>query len=128
LKLCHTEDYIKFIEKTSRLSKQELIELGKPNEIYYNKNTFAASTFAVGCLLAVVDDVCLASRRNGVAIIRPPGHHAHSCNAEGFCYFNNVAIAARYAIEIHSKKRILILDWDVHHGNGTQEIFKNDRS
>ena len=56
----------------------------------------------------------------GVAIVRPPGHHAEAEEACGFCIFNNVAVGAKYALEMHSMKRILILDWDVHHGNGIQ--------
>ena len=56
----------------------------------------------------------------GVAIVRPPGHHAEADEACGFCLFNNVAVGAKYALEMQSMKRILILDWDVHHGNGIQ--------
>lgn len=62
----------------------------------------------------------------GVAIIRPPGHHAEADEACGFCIFNNVAVGAKYAMEMHGAKRILILDWDVHHGNGIQNIFYDD--
>ena len=62
----------------------------------------------------------------GVAVIRPPGHHAEPEEACGFCIFNNVAVAAAYALENHSLKRILILDWDVHHGNGIQNMFYDD--
>lgn len=64
--------------------------------------------------------------RSGVCIVRPPGHHAESDLPHGFCIFNNVAIAAQYAISSHDLKRILIVDWDVHHGNGTQHIFENN--
>ncbi|KAL0187208.1 hypothetical protein M9458_018878, partial [Cirrhinus mrigala] len=65
--------------------------------------------------------------RNGVAIVRPPGHHAEKDTACGFCFFNTAALAACYAQSItHKSLRVLILDWDVHHGNGTQHIFEED--
>lgn len=65
--------------------------------------------------------------RNGVAIVRPPGHHAEEDKACGFCFFNTAALTARYAQSITSQSlRVLILDWDVHHGNGTQHIFEED--
>lgn len=65
--------------------------------------------------------------RNGVAIVRPPGHHAEKDAACGFCFFNTAALTARYAQSItHESLRVLILDWDVHHGNGTQHIFEED--
>ncbi|CAI5448177.1 unnamed protein product [Caenorhabditis angaria] len=67
-----------------------------------------------------------AGQRNAFVIIRPPGHHASSSKSSGFCIFNNVAIAAKYAQKKHGAKKVLILDWDVHHGNGTQEIFYED--
>ena len=61
-----------------------------------------------------------------MAIVRPPGHHAEADEACGFCLFNNVAVGAKYALEMQSMKRILILDWDVHHGNGIQHMFYDD--
>ncbi len=64
--------------------------------------------------------------QKGLAVIRPPGHHAEADEANGFCLFNNVAMAAKYALEMHDVKRILIVDWDVHHGNGIQVSFSND--
>ncbi|VDP52550.1 unnamed protein product [Heligmosomoides polygyrus] len=67
-----------------------------------------------------------AGDRNAFAVIRPPGHHAGISEPSGFCIFNNVAVAAQYAIDKYHLRRILIVDWDVHHGNGTQEIFYED--
>ncbi|KAF1757086.1 hypothetical protein GCK72_013541 [Caenorhabditis remanei] len=67
-----------------------------------------------------------AGQRNALVIVRPPGHHASASKSSGFCIFNNVAVAAKYAQRRYKAKRILILDWDVHHGNGTQEIFYED--
>lgn len=65
---------------------------------------------------------------NGVALIRPPGHHAESNETCGFCFFNNVAIATRYAQAKHRVQKVLIVDWDIHHGNGIQHMFYDDPS
>ena len=83
---------------------------------------------AAGCLIYMVYAVVKRILRNGFAIIRPPGHHAEIDKAMGFCFFNNVAVAARLAQRKLGVKRVLIVDWDVHHGNGTQDIFKDDPS
>ncbi|CAD6191193.1 unnamed protein product [Caenorhabditis auriculariae] len=81
-------------------------------------------------VLHAIDDVFAnaAGEKNAFVVTRPPGHHASSSSSSGFCLFNNVAIAARYAMERYDVRRVLILDWDVHHGNGTQEIFYQDRN
>jgi histone deacetylase 4/5 len=73
-----------------------------------------------------VVQVCNGSVRNGFAIVRPPGHHAESDQALGFCYFNNVAIAVKHCMQRQLAQRVAIVDWDVHHGNGTQEAFDSD--
>lgn len=83
-----------------------------------------AAKLAVAGLLQAVDNVIAERWRNAFAVIRPPGHHSgtkHTIN--GFCVFNNVAIAARYLLSRHGKARVAIVDWDVHHGDGTQHIF-----
>ena len=81
---------------------------------------------AAGCTLAVMEEIILGNALNGVAVIRPPGHHALSHCSMGFCHFNNVAIAAMIAIEKYKLNRILIVDWDVHYGNGTHKMFESD--
>jgi len=85
---------------------------------------------AAGTAIAAVDAVLSSggesSKRNAFCLIRPPGHHATPDQPMGFCLFNNVAIAARHAQKVHGLKRVLIVDWDVHHGNGTQDIFYDD--
>ena len=90
--------------------------------------TYEAALLASGAVLQVVDAVAKGRINNGFCAVRPPGHHAERDAAMGFCYFNNVAIAARYAQEVHHFSKIAIVDWDVHHGNGTQHSFESDAS
>lgn len=85
--------------------------------------TYDVALLAVGGGLAAIDAVADGSVRNAYALLRPPGHHATPDRAMGFCFFNNVAIAARYAQQRHGLNRVAIVDWDVHHGNGTQAAF-----
>jgi acetoin utilization deacetylase AcuC-like enzyme len=80
----------------------------------------------VGAGLNAVDAVLTGRARNAFCVVRPPGHHANACRGMGFCLFNNIAIAARYAQRKHGVARVAIVDWDVHHGNGTQDIFYAD--
>ena len=91
--------------------------------------SFDASLFAAGAVIAGVDAVMQTHARNAFAAARPPGHHATSENAMGFCMFNNVAVGARHAQNKYKEiERVAIIDWDVHHGNGTQGIFYDDPS
>ncbi|KAK6175214.1 hypothetical protein SNE40_013722 [Patella caerulea] len=92
------------------------------------QKSYECALLSAGSVLNVVDTVLSGQAQNGVAINRPPGHHAERDTCMGFCFFNNVAIAAKYAQNKYGVKRILILDWDVHHGNGTQNQFYNDPS
>lgn len=85
--------------------------------------TFQAALLAVGGVLTAVDAVMNGTVNNAFALVRPPGHHAKPDRGMGFCFFNNVAIAARYAMKKYQLQKILILDWDVHHGNGIQHVF-----
>lgn len=125
--LAHSSDYIDAIKKTDKLKAKELErQASKYNSVYLHNETWFCACISVGSLLQVVDNVLTGQAQSGIAIIRPPGHHAEPNLACGFCIFNNVAIAAKYAIKYHHVKRVLIVDWDVHHGNGTQSIFDND--
>jgi acetoin utilization deacetylase AcuC-like enzyme len=81
---------------------------------------------AAGACVAAVDAVLKGPERNALCLVRPPGHHATPTKSMGFCLFNNIALAARHAQEAHGVDRVLIVDWDVHHGNGTQDIFYED--
>ncbi|MBL8584990.1 MAG: histone deacetylase family protein [Rhizobiaceae bacterium] len=90
--------------------------------------SYEAALTAVGAATAAVDDVFAGSAGNVFVSSRPPGHHAEHATAMGFCLFNNAAIAARHAQKTHGAERVAIVDWDVHHGNGTQDIFWSDPS
>ncbi len=90
--------------------------------------SFEIALLAAGGVLQLVDAVATRAHRNGFAFVRPPGHHATSGRAMGFCLFNNVAVAARFLQREHGLERIAIVDWDLHHGNGTEAIFYDDPS
>lgn len=91
-------------------------------------HSWDAACLAVGGLLNLLDEVAAEKVRNGFALVRPPGHHAERKRAMGFCFFNNVALAASYALTKLGMQRVTIVDWDIHHGNGTQNAFydRND--
>ncbi|XP_015795163.1 histone deacetylase 6 isoform X2 [Tetranychus urticae] len=129
LQLIHSEKFIKEIELLENMEQEQIEVFVDPLEVsptYLNKNTNQAARQAVGTLLEVTDQVLTNKCQNGFAIIRPPGHHAAKDNVSGFCIFSNVAIAAKYAIKKYNLKRVMILDWDVHAGDGTQSVLKND--
>jgi len=92
-----------------------------------NVHTWDAALRAAGAAIAATDAVMAGELENAFCSVRPPGHHACRDKAMGFCFFNNVAIAARYALERHGLKRVAIVDFDVHHGNGTENIIAGDQ-
>ena len=91
-----------------------------------NVHTFNAALRAAGAAIAATDAVMAGEMENAFCAVRPPGHHAEHSKAMGFCFFNNIAIAAKYALERHGLKRVAIVDFDVHHGNGTEDIVRGD--
>jgi acetoin utilization deacetylase AcuC-like enzyme len=91
-----------------------------------NVHTWNAALRAAGAALAATDSVLAGEMENAFCAVRPPGHHACHDKAMGFCFFNNIAIAAKYALERHGLKRVAIVDFDVHHGNGTEDIIRGD--
>jgi acetoin utilization deacetylase AcuC-like enzyme len=92
------------------------------------EGTYEAALRAAGGAVALVDALLRDGEPCGVSALRPPGHHAEAARAMGFCFFNNVAVAAAHARAAHGAERVLIIDWDVHHGNGTNDIFHADPS
>ncbi|XP_035378450.1 histone deacetylase 7 isoform X1 [Electrophorus electricus] len=103
--------------------------VGVDNDTIWNEmHTSTASRLAAGSVTELAFRVAKGELKNGFAVVRPPGHHADPSNPMGFCFFNSIAIAARQLQQKLSVTKILIVDWDVHHGNGTQEIFYNDPS
>ena len=98
----------------------------QPGQSPAEQNTIRAARFAAGAAVAAVDQVMTGQAHRAFSLVRPPGHHASQEIAEGFCFFNNVAVAARYAQDQYEVERVLILDWDVHAGNGTYAIFQDD--
>ena len=98
------------------------------SEVYISSGSYTAATLAAGAGLTALDAVGNGLARNGYALVRPPGHHATRDTAMGFCLLNNVAVAARYAQDRWGWNKVLIVDYDVHHGNGTQDIFYEDGS
>ncbi|MFI5015749.1 MAG: histone deacetylase family protein [Hyphomicrobiales bacterium] len=97
-------------------------------DTYLSAHSWPAIQRAIGAATQAVDAVMSGQVKNAFCAIRPPGHHAERARAMGFCLFNNAAIAARHAQRAHGAERIAIVDWDVHHGNGTQDIFWSDPS
>ncbi|EGP59067.1 histone deacetylase family protein [Agrobacterium tumefaciens] len=97
-------------------------------DTYASPKSLQAALTGIGAAMAAVDDVFTGAADNVFVAARPPGHHAETAKAMGFCLFNNAAIAARHAQKVHGAERVAIIDWDVHHGNGTQDIFWNDTS
>ena len=127
--LVHDAEYFDSVSLWPSLSQKELDAVAEGfDSIYLNPSSLESALLSCGSLLNVVDAVCDddSAANCGAAVIRPPGHHAEEDEACGFCIFNNVAVAAKYAIEMQGMERVMILDWDVHHGNGIQNMFYDD--
>ncbi|AHF82719.1 acetoin utilization protein [Rhizobium leguminosarum bv. trifolii WSM1689] len=124
--LAHPEEHL------TAVMREIPVEEGEINQIeadtYASSKSLQAALTGIGGAMAAVDDVFTGRADNVFVAARPPGHHAEKMTAMGFCFFNNAAIAARHAQKTHGAERIAIVDWDVHHGNGTQDIFWDDPS
>ena len=123
LQSCHDANYISLVESTSKSNQYAL-----DGDTITCKDSYGVGLLAVGGFLRLLDSITARESRNGFALVRPPGHHALKSRAMGFCLFNTIAIGACRLNRVHGVKRILIVDWDVHHGNGTQDAFYNDPS
>jgi len=117
--LVHTKRHLDYVQDSIKSGKQ-ILDSG---DTYANEYSLETALLAAGGVLTAVDNVLSKKFSRVFCAIRPPGHHAESNRVMGFCLFNNIAIGAQYAIEKCNLYRIAIIDWDVHHGNGTQEIF-----
>lgn len=122
--LAHTEEHLLGIKRDIPDEDINQIE----SDTYASPQSLEAALTGIGGAVAAVDAVFAGEADNAFVAARPPGHHAEKNRAMGFCFFNNVAIAARYAQTAHGAERVAIVDWDVHHGNGTQDIFWDDPS
>ena len=121
----HTQRHIDFI-KTQSDSRMggDAGDLTTP----FGKGGYEIATLGIGGILNMVDAICTKKIKNGYALVRPPGHHALADFGMGYCLFANGALGIKYAQEIHGIRKIAVVDWDVHHGNGTQDIFYSDPS
>jgi len=131
LKRVHSEAHIDRLQgMTARLVED--IAAGGPAyapidpDTSLNAHTWNAALRAAGAAVAATDAVIGGELANAFCAVRPPGHHAERDRAMGFCFFNNVALAARHALDVHGLQRVAIVDFDVHHGNGTENIFAGD--
>lgn len=123
----HTLPHYNRMNSLQKMDQKKLNTLAKTfNSIYFNPHTYQSALLSAGGVIELCDKVVRQEIANGIAIVRPPGHHAEPNSPMGFCIFNNVAVAAKSMIDKHGLKRIVILDWDVHHGNATQHMFEND--
>ena len=131
IELAHGRMYVAGLRGLSDVLREE-IDAGGPThtqvdpDTSLNIHTWDAALRAAGAALAATDAVMAGDLDNAFCAVRPPGHHACRDSAMGFCFFNNVAIAAKYALERHGLKRVAIVDFDVHHGNGTEDIVAGD--
>ena len=120
----HTKDYIKQVNLSFPQSGLKFLD----GDTVVSPGSKDATKDAVGSIISAIDGVERKEFKNAFCCVRPPGHHAEKEKAMGFCIFNNVAVGANYLIEKYKYKKIAIIDFDVHHGNGTQDIFYNDKN
>jgi len=121
IKLIHSPEYIKSIEEACK-NGIEMLDA----DTTISRDSYDVALLAIGGVLAGVDAVVQKKIRNAFCAVRPPGHHAERERAMGFCIFNNIAVASRYIQKKHELNKVLIVDWDAHHGNGTQNAFYQD--
>ena len=129
LTLCHTPEYVALVQReVAALQQNPALAYLSTGDVVISPNSFDVAKLAVGAVIQAVDSVMTGVAKNSFAIVRPPGHHATKERGMGFCLFNNVALGARYVQKAYKLERVAIIDWDLHHGNGTEDIFYNDPS
>jgi len=121
-KLVHSDEYITRVRQACDLGAPIVDTADNP----ISNNSYGTALLAVGGITEAVDRVFTGESNNAMVLLRPPGHHAEKEMAMGFCLFNNVAIAAKYAQQNYEVEKVAIIDFDVHHGNGTQHTFESD--
>ena len=124
----HTSEHLKHVAAATLAvaespGDRSLQEPHGVDAIYYHASTERAARTAAGCVLQATEHVLCGECRTAFALVRPPGHHAEADEAIGFCFYNSVAVAAADALSRQRVRRVAVVDWDVHHGNGTQHIF-----
>jgi acetoin utilization deacetylase AcuC-like enzyme len=119
----HAPAHVRLVESTSKLNHYAL-----DGDTITSRDSFGVGLLAAGGFLRLLDAIAAGEYQNGFALVRPPGHHALRDRAMGFCFFNTMAIGAEYLKRTHGARRVMIMDWDVHHGNGTQDAFYGDPS
>ncbi len=122
LERVHAPGYIDAVEEAS--PESGIVHLDPDTAM--NRYTLSAALHAAGAGILATDMVIAGEAENAFCNVRPPGHHAQRSRAMGFCLFNNIAVAAAHALDYHGLKRVAIVDFDVHHGNGTEDIFRDD--
>ena len=122
----HTSGYVAELQDTLRQLQTEGGQRNLDPDTSANAGTLAAALRAAGAAVAATDAVLAGQVQNAFCAVRPPGHHATRDTTMGFCFFNNVAVAARHALDVHGLQRVAIIDFDVHHGNGTEDIIAGD--
>ena len=122
LRLGHSDKYLNWLDKLN--PGEEIIKIDQ--DTFMSKKSLQAAKTAVGCVISAIDSILELKNKNAFCLIRPPGHHAERERAMGFCFLSNIAIGAKYLKEIKQINKIAIVDFDVHHGNGTQNILWND--
>ncbi|CCF59742.1 hypothetical protein KAFR_0H03320 [Kazachstania africana CBS 2517] len=125
----HSREHLEFLESTTTMNREVLLkETEKGDSVYFNNDSYMSAKLSCGGAIEACKAVVEGKVKNALAVVRPPGHHSEPESSGGFCLFSNVAVAAKNILKNYpeSVRKIMILDWDIHHGNGTQKAFYQD--
>jgi acetoin utilization deacetylase AcuC-like enzyme len=126
LRTVHTQKYLDALAQIHAMQLQKTAHLDP--DTYFSTNSYEIARLSAGGVVRAIEAVLTGKADNALAAVRPPGHHAMPDHAMGFCIFGNIAVGARYAQQVHNIGRVMVVDYDVHHGNGTQAMFYDDPS